>query len=456
MRRYELTEQSDVYFWEIELFDLHFEAREGVGAEVTRRREWFFRTPEGLRAEYRKHVDWRERAGFQLVRSDPVDDDVVNGWLLELRGDANPSLEGAIIEHPDDPDAWLVYGDWLESRGSARGELVQVQARLATDPTNASLREREATLMTDHERAWLGDLADYRESTFECRWRYGFVESATIQAGLEELREIHRMLAALPAARLLRQLDLRIWSPPADPLDEVSFSTLLDPRLVIDDAKGPANIVLSPILGELRVNADACRMRLDEAVASEMRQMTSLTFDVKRLCIEKVPASLRSLTIAMRESNDTLIMSDEAVGAALAHLETLSVTHRDARLLGTKPSGFLARALEVGMPNVTTLTIHVQSWGAEILHVLADRGEELFPHLVAIDLSGSGIDDEAARLLLDHRKAFERLGVIGLQFNDLSPTMCESLEASFGKRVQMMLLSQDTTPPWLYRDYDDY
>ena len=44
----------------------------------------------------------------------------------------NAQLETAIIARPGDPARYAVYGDWLQAQGDPRGELVSVQAALAS------------------------------------------------------------------------------------------------------------------------------------------------------------------------------------------------------------------------------------------------------------------------------------------------------------------------------------
>ncbi|MBA3538368.1 MAG: TIGR02996 domain-containing protein, partial [Deltaproteobacteria bacterium] len=44
----------------------------------------------------------------------------------------NPKLEAAILADPDDTAAYLVYADWLQSRGDPRGELIVLQHQLGT------------------------------------------------------------------------------------------------------------------------------------------------------------------------------------------------------------------------------------------------------------------------------------------------------------------------------------
>ena len=83
----------------------------------------------------------------------------------------------AIVANPDDDEPRLVYADMLESRGDLRGELIQLQYRLAraADP---QLQARVDELLQRHRRTLLADvlaLAPNARFTFE----RGFVVGMT-------------------------------------------------------------------------------------------------------------------------------------------------------------------------------------------------------------------------------------------------------------------------------------
>jgi uncharacterized protein (TIGR02996 family) len=76
---------------------------------------------------------------------------------------ADDGFLAAILEHPDDDLARLVYADWLEERGaSARAEFIRIQVELAaqtaTGPRRRALKDREARLEDEHHRLWRAGL----------------------------------------------------------------------------------------------------------------------------------------------------------------------------------------------------------------------------------------------------------------------------------------------------------
>jgi len=92
---------------------------------------------------------------------------------------AERALLDAIVANPDDDEPRLVYADMLESRGDPRGELIQLQCRLARAP-DPELQARVDELLQHHSRALLADLLALRlGATFE--FARGFVRTMAAQ-----------------------------------------------------------------------------------------------------------------------------------------------------------------------------------------------------------------------------------------------------------------------------------
>jgi len=87
----------------------------------------------------------------------------------------------AILESPDDDQLRLIYADWLEERGEARGEFIRVQIHRATlapdSPAHLALLTREKELLAQHEQDWLGPL---RLPGTHWEFQRGFVEKGAI------------------------------------------------------------------------------------------------------------------------------------------------------------------------------------------------------------------------------------------------------------------------------------
>lgn len=105
--------------------------------------------------------------------------------------DSEPFLQ-EIIAAPDDDGPRLVYADWLEEQGDPRGEFIRLQCELAQSPVQpsrldplekdfvhdgpAELRIREAELLREHERLWLGAVGERCSKWMFHRGFVAFVE----------------------------------------------------------------------------------------------------------------------------------------------------------------------------------------------------------------------------------------------------------------------------------------
>lgn len=112
--------------------------------------------------------------------------------------------EHDIDAHPDDSARWLVYGDWLQSEGDVRGELITRHGKPGF-----------ATFVQDHLESLFPSFADELRGggqvpEVELEFRHGLVHGALLHALSRErpvkLGELaHRVLEA-PACRFIRRL----------------------------------------------------------------------------------------------------------------------------------------------------------------------------------------------------------------------------------------------------------
>ena len=131
----------------------------------------------------------------------------------------NEELERAIIDHPDDRDAYSVLADWLQDR-HPRGELIALQLRAETEPELQPSVER---YLATHAEVLLGSLARFK-ATRDGRdrpafvWRRGFIDRLVLShdADISDTTdpttcvEVLELALAHPSARLLRAVDVGI------------------------------------------------------------------------------------------------------------------------------------------------------------------------------------------------------------------------------------------------------
>lgn len=122
------------------------------------------------------------------------------------------ALERGILEHPHEFVRWAVYADYLTEQGDPRGEFMRVQLDLEDESLSVedrrTLKRREAEILAEHERTWLGPLANFTvdhegERPVIHRFERGWLSAISF----DRLRvEQARALAACTDARLLREL----------------------------------------------------------------------------------------------------------------------------------------------------------------------------------------------------------------------------------------------------------
>lgn len=170
---------------------------------------------------------------------------------------------------PNDWAPWLVFGDWLLERGDARGELIQLEHRLATNPSARDLQAAIAALTKEHKTGWTKGIPKGVDVT---EWRHGFAIAARVSWSKDAPSLVDRLLAS-PAARLLGTLQIRppereaegdddfpdeppLAPPPADldGFDALRFGSLraLDLAYLVLGSEGAKKLAALPIEG-LRV-----------------------------------------------------------------------------------------------------------------------------------------------------------------------------------------------------------
>jgi len=216
-------------FWEITLSGNSFTTRWGkVGTKGQEKTQSFY-SPSEARREYEKLIHEKTKQGYERVddTGGPAEDEEVGVPPGVAR--RNPELEEAIEKAPDNLEAYLIYGDWLQSQGDPRGELIALQcaAHHAQGEEATRLKRQASALVRKYTKYLLGPLADKADNEVDVEWQFGFIKSARLAVGDYEsdfnVTEAVKQLLALPSARFLRELTFGL----ADFRGENNYDTVI-------------------------------------------------------------------------------------------------------------------------------------------------------------------------------------------------------------------------------------
>ena len=405
MPTYEFSEGTSHKFWAIELDGSSFTARWGkIGTQGQSKRQ-DFESPEEAKREFDKLIASKLKKGYQLAGNAPVHPERSRGSPATA---GNPELEAAILANPDDLGSYLVYADWLQSNGDARGELISVQhARLSAD--TPELKKREKQLMKAQGGALFGGLEKLLEKDggLSVTWRLGFLKSARIareqyDSDLDVAATL-RALLALPIAAHLDSLNVGLCEEPGDGNLQPAIDTLVQfagPQtlrsLFLGDFEYPDQSDISstsvgdvsalyaafPKLQSLKLRGAGAE--LGKIDLPELREFTFETGGLSTDCVEAI-----SRARWPKLQNLTLWFGDENYGgdAGFDDLEAL---------LAAKG---LAQLEELGLVNCSFISGNIDALAkAKVLR-----------QLKRLDLSMGFLMDEDAETLVRHAAAFKHL-----------------------------------------------
>ena len=344
-------------------------------------------------------------------------------------------LLAAIVAAPDDDAPRLVYADWLSERGDPRGEQIAVEialARAAPDaPERGRLVERAEALRASIAEPTVDGIA------VEFRSTRGMIEHAKL--ALDALLARERELFAV--APVLRSIEVtgvdestvaallaRSWF---SQLRSLEMSWHVPGAAVVALARSPAARGLERISihhASLPLSAFAALGASDHLAGLRELDVSlsgATDDDVVALLAPGALPSLASLGVA----NNTIgtrgcqTVADHAAPLRRLNLGSNRLGHRGVSAIARSPLRCGLTALDLD---------HVQT-GEKGCAALAESDLAL----EALSLRHSKVDDAGARHLVRSPRLTERLRVLDLRGNSLSPDVEAELRECFGARVRV-------------------
>jgi uncharacterized protein (TIGR02996 family) len=350
-----------------------------------------------------------------------------------MKNEGFEALDRAVREAPDDDNAFLVFGDWLQARGDARGELVALQKALSSsqdDAQRAALRSAETALIRQTLEALVGDELAQHIDQLHLEWHLGFIRHAHLHGKPTAPRyqrspeqrspaELIEMLARCEAARYARSLTLGGWhfkpedfhsSNPRQSGFDALLSTreqfpLLQTLSLFDDFEGVALARVSELstLRALRLYGEFKGLdKLPERLETlQLHANLELQQSLVRLGQRELPETLGQLSVGLFSDPDVDSDDDEdEVNEKNTLLALAKLLDRAPRLRHLAIWGALdVRPFLEALPStrrgaqLTALDLSYGQIGDEELALVASKTR--LPALQTLILDGCQLGDQA-------------------------------------------------------------
>lgn len=309
-------------------------------------------------------------------------------------------IEAQLLSNLDDPDAYLVYADWLQERGDPLGELIALGTAATLGAEGDEQRFRR--LLDQRKAHFLSAIARQPPERLTLRWRYGLVHRIEATHALEA--DVWRELLALPVCRFVQQIEFgsyhggifEIGIHDGSPLEAIGA----EPR--------PSLRSLSLVkAGHVTLPAALCEDGLRELSVEAFR------FNIP----DRWPSTLETLMIDV----DQLAASDQRPIDELAHPVALSVPGLRLRLRIKPTLASWLPALELSMLTSLTLDIRAVESPKQLARDLRRLlGRRPLPALTHLGLVDGKADAEVLRALLGLPcvEQLTSLSLTGLQLRD--------------------------------------
>ncbi|MBZ4412373.1 WGR domain-containing protein [Myxococcus faecalis] len=419
MPRYEFKEGSSSKFWEIKLEGDSFTTRWGRIGTDGQEKTQSFDSDEKAQKEYDKLVREKEKKGYELVGDGEGGDDDDEGEAVE--GKSNPELEAAIQKDPDNVDAYLVYGDWLQAQGDPRGELIALQHALskASGAEATALKKQVSAHIKKHKALLLGSMAKgWSDEEITLEWHLGFIRSARL--GRKEydsefdVGEGVKTLLTHPSGRFLRSLAVGI----VDASDgENSYEPVLE-ALQEAPPKGLEHL----FLGDFEYPDET---EISWSYVNDVSALYKLVPNLRSLRLRGAGADLGDIDLPeLREF--TIETGGLPLGAVKSiasakwpKLEKLEVW------FGQDSYGAEGGVADIqpildgkGLSNLKVLGLRNAEFTNDLVKVLPTA--KVLPQLEKLDLSMGCLTDEGAKTLAENAAAFKHLKHLDLTENTLT------------------------------------
>lgn len=416
-RYFELVEGSSAKFWEILVEGSDVTTRYGkigtAGQQTVKEHD----SKGDAFKEYDKLVAEKTKKGYRELGGGS------GGGVGEAR---NPELEKAIEADPYDKNAYSVLGDWLQGQGDPRGELIALQL--------ADKDKQAKALIAKHADYLLGPLAEHQH-TYDGEdepafvWDYGYIHGLHLSHNHYANEEAEVSLAEI--------LDLVLRHPSGRFLTEISFGFNNDPNdndlqdLIDLLAKRAPSTIRKLHFGDFKfAGGGAVGMGGDDTEMSwysvgNLAKVWKAVPGLRKLIVQGGSFQLGKIelpNLAHAEFRTGGLPKGHAraiATAATPNLEYLDIWYGDDNYGGDATVKDVEPLLgRTDLPKLRHLGLMNSEFADKLPEALVKS--KLLPQLRELDLSLGCMTDEGARVIAEHKAAFQHLEKLNLSLNYIS------------------------------------
>jgi uncharacterized protein (TIGR02996 family) len=267
-------------------------------------------------------------------------------------------LEAQLAATPDDPNAWLVFEDWLLDARDPRAAIIEHER--SGDVTSAAQARGKINRLLFGGRG-----ATYDAIVSRADWRAGFIRTCVVDATGSRGRHRLAELLVAPAAQFLTELEL----------DVDDFAVLRD--------LAPAKLITRLRVRHERIAVDD-RTACDASLLEPLGRLSEL--ELRRIsALKSHPCLARVRRLLLEYVRDTEL--DTLAEHELTKLETLRIDFID------DAASQLTRPLDAAMPALRELELAVTGRGFALV-------EQVIASKLAPQLARLVIDDRSESLVL--------------------------------------------------------
>ncbi len=317
----------------------------------------------------------------------------------------NPELEHQLRETLE-PDAYLVYADWLQERGDPFGELIALGVAATRDGGDAQVRFDK--YLEQNEKLFLRGLRKSIGSLVVLRWHNGFITHVGDSESLGLTR--WKQLLDLRVASQIRSVELHTFTDPeVDALIAERVPALRELRVRLG-TRMPEEILKGAYLQTLAICMD--RVMLDETVLPA--KLVRLELEARELVrpMELVELGVRELVLHRSMWRVVGTPFTALAGMTLPNLELLEFDGLDGTFVET-----CEHVLDkLALPKLRCLVIRrCRLRAADVARLVASRVARQLAELV---LQDAQLTDDAVAPLAGLPRKLAHLDIDG---NELTP-----------------------------------